>query len=77
MSRQLFSNVRDLYEQIDTQYNERSPEEGPGAQMAVSTDGASHGNGMLTDLLFRRFAFTAVASSHATCANTQIVSYLP
>lgn len=38
MSRQLFSNVRDLYEQIDTQYNERSPEEGPGAQMAVSTD---------------------------------------
>lgn len=36
MSRELFMNVRDLYEQIDTQYADKSPEEGMGGQMAVS-----------------------------------------
>ena len=35
MSRDLFMNVIDLYEQIDAQYTDRSPEEGIGTQMAV------------------------------------------
>lgn len=37
MSRELFINVRDLYEQIDTQHADKGPEEGMGGQMAVST----------------------------------------
>jgi len=37
MSYKLFWNVNVLYEQIETQYADRSPEEGPGAQMAVRT----------------------------------------
>ncbi|KAM7220089.1 hypothetical protein V8F06_004603 [Rhypophila decipiens] len=35
MSRELFINVRDLFEQIDTQYADKSPEEGMGGQMAA------------------------------------------
>ncbi|KAK0733686.1 hypothetical protein B0T26DRAFT_631339 [Lasiosphaeria miniovina] len=35
MSLELFRNVKDLYEQIETQYGDRSPEEGTGAQMAA------------------------------------------
>ncbi|KAK3394123.1 hypothetical protein B0H63DRAFT_36844 [Podospora didyma] len=35
MSLDLFRNVRDLYEQIETQYADRSAEEGMGAQMAA------------------------------------------
>lgn len=35
MARELFNNVEDLYEQIETQYNDRSGEEGMGGQMAV------------------------------------------
>jgi len=35
MSRDLFMNVKELYEQIDTQYADRGPEEGMGAQMAA------------------------------------------
>ncbi|KAK0729701.1 hypothetical protein B0H67DRAFT_559408 [Lasiosphaeris hirsuta] len=34
MSLELFKNVKGLFEQIDTQYSDRSPEEGMGAQMA-------------------------------------------
>lgn len=36
MSTQLFANVKELYDQIDTQYKERSGDEGMGGQMAVS-----------------------------------------
>ena len=36
MSEELFQNVKELYEQIDTQFQQRSPDDGPGAQMAVS-----------------------------------------
>ncbi len=39
MAHRLFWNVNALYEQIETQYADRSPEEGPGAQMAVSATG--------------------------------------
>ncbi|KAL2172623.1 hypothetical protein VTG60DRAFT_4742 [Thermothelomyces hinnuleus] len=35
MARKLFWNVSMLYEQIETHYAERSPEDGPGAQMAA------------------------------------------
>lgn len=41
MAHRLFWNVNILYEQIETQYADRSPEEGPGAQMAVSPIGTS------------------------------------
>jgi hypothetical protein len=37
MSHELFKNVRDLYEQISCQWSERSPDDGPGAQMSVCT----------------------------------------
>lgn len=36
MARKLFWNVSILYEQIETHYAEKSPDDGPGAQMAVS-----------------------------------------
>lgn len=36
MAHELFKNVYALYEQIETHYVERSPDDGPGAQMAVS-----------------------------------------
>ena len=39
MAHRLFWNVNALYEQIEIQYADRSPEEGPGAQMAVSANG--------------------------------------
>ncbi|KAJ4298509.1 hypothetical protein N0V88_003539 [Collariella sp. IMI 366227] len=43
MANKLFWNVSVLYEQIDTHYADRSPEEGPGAQMArTSTPTFSH-----------------------------------
>ncbi|KAL2136412.1 hypothetical protein VTI74DRAFT_3846 [Chaetomium olivicolor] len=35
MAHKLFWNVNALYEQIDTHYADRSPDEGPGAQMAA------------------------------------------
>jgi len=35
MARELFDNVENLYEQIETQYNDRTGEEGMGGQMAV------------------------------------------
>ncbi|KAL2255295.1 hypothetical protein VTK26DRAFT_3666 [Humicola hyalothermophila] len=35
MAHELFRNVYALYEQIETHYAERSPEDGPGAQMAA------------------------------------------
>lgn len=35
MARELFDNVENLYEQIDTQYNDRIAEEGMGGQMAA------------------------------------------
>jgi hypothetical protein len=41
MAHRLFWNVNILYEQIETQYADQSPDEGPGAQMAVSTIGAA------------------------------------
>src|SRR5690349_21442435 len=37
MAHKLFWNVNILYEQIETQYADQSPDEGPGAQMAVRT----------------------------------------
>lgn len=37
MAHELFQNVEDLYQQIETQFSERPSEEGPGAQMAVSS----------------------------------------
>lgn len=36
MSLELFQNVKLLYEQIETQFMERSPDDTMGAQMAVS-----------------------------------------
>ena len=39
MAHKLFWNVNILYEQIETQYADQSPDEGPGAQMAVRTIG--------------------------------------
>jgi hypothetical protein len=36
MAHKLFWNVNMLYEQIETHYADKSPEEGLGAQMAVS-----------------------------------------
>lgn len=35
MAQKLFWNVNMLYEQIETHYAEKSPEDGPGPQMAV------------------------------------------
>lgn len=35
LSNQLFSNVRDLFQQIDAQFTGRSPDESVGAQMAA------------------------------------------
>ena len=37
MARELFRNLNALYEQIEAHYADRTIEEGPGAQMAVST----------------------------------------
>lgn len=37
MARELFRNLNALYEQIEAHYADRTLEEGPGAQMAVST----------------------------------------
>ncbi|KAK0723867.1 hypothetical protein B0T21DRAFT_44879 [Apiosordaria backusii] len=37
MAQELFRNVKELYEQIQIQYGDRAPDEGPGAQMAVGT----------------------------------------
>ena len=36
MALEMFKNVRELYEQIDTQFIDRAPDEHLGAQMAVS-----------------------------------------
>lgn len=36
MALEVFKNVRELYEQIDTQFMDRAPDEHLGAQMAVS-----------------------------------------
>lgn len=36
MSTKLFANVKELFDQIDTQYKERTGDEGMGGQMAVS-----------------------------------------
>jgi len=44
MAHKLFWNVGVLYEQIETHYADKSPEEGPGAQMAV---GRSLGNRLM------------------------------
>lgn len=35
MAQELFRNVKELYEQIQIQYGDRAPDEGPGAQMAA------------------------------------------
>jgi hypothetical protein len=37
MAHKLFWNVNVLYDQIETHCADKSPEEGPGAQMAVGT----------------------------------------
>lgn len=39
MAQKLFWNVNILYEQIETHYVDKAPGDGPGAQMAVSTNG--------------------------------------
>ncbi|KAK4194554.1 hypothetical protein QBC40DRAFT_32621 [Triangularia verruculosa] len=35
MAQELFRNIKELYEQIEIQYGDRAPDEGPGAQMAA------------------------------------------
>lgn len=39
MSLDLFNNVKELYDQIDTQYSQRTGDEGMGGQMAVRSRG--------------------------------------
>ena len=75
MARDLFCNVKDLYEQIDTQYTDRSREECMGAQMAVSDSSIALCRPLLT-FSRRRFASTLAASSRAICSNSPVVSVL-
>ncbi len=42
MSLELFQNVAMLFEQIDTQHSNRSPEDGLGAQMSVCVHKHAH-----------------------------------
>jgi hypothetical protein len=70
MAHTLFWNVNILYEQIKTQYVDRSPEEGPGAQMAVSETKAADPNVRHADGgLARHFACIHVAFWHAMRAS--------
>ena len=50
MSEELFTNVRNLFRQIDTDFSERSPDDGTGAQMAVGLTSPTTVENM-TDLL--------------------------
>lgn len=67
MAQELFRNVKELYEQIQIQYGDRAPDEGPGAQMAVRIIRLLALRAVLTD--GRLSVYIHVASWHAICAN--------
>jgi hypothetical protein len=67
MARKLFWNVNALYEQIETHYADRTPDEGPGAQMAVRANNPERAQELLD---------ANVASAGVLCLQLWIIGVL-